>query len=330
VIGFYYLNAQVPSNCIIPTELTSFYDKDVKNIALQRIINQNSSYIDSIDIPYSYQDTIWSGLAAIFNVASIPERDSAFDIYCIHDMSFNNSIYYSIDVGVDLSYGWTGNWQNYNIITGIPSLDTLLLTYGFTVSNFTNILGYHYATLTTNQAINIQPVCDSIVTFSGVTYCNILPHMGDGNSVSYSKIGDEKTYQFEIAWGDCLSGCVCSRSYNFKVYDNCSVEYIGTYHSWCGYPSPPPVYCNITTKVEKNNFPVQFKAYPNPTQEYINIKSNYNNIDFKIISVFGQIVKTGKLSNNRISLKNISRGLYILSLHSENNNNVEFIKIIKQ
>ncbi|NOY49046.1 MAG: T9SS type A sorting domain-containing protein [Chlorobi bacterium] len=330
VIGLINLNAQIPSSCIIPSELKSSYDKDVKHLALQRIISQDSPYMDSIDIPFSYQDTIWSGLAAIFNVSSIPERDSAFDIYCIHEESTNNTIYNYIEVGVDLSYDWTHNWQNYNIVTGIPSLDTLLLTYGFSVYDFTSVLGYHYAILSTDQTINIQPVCDSIKTYSGVTYSIKVSYTFDGNTISYNKTGDERTYQFEIAWGDCPSGCICYHTYNFKVYDNCSVEYLGTSHYNIGYPFPLPVNCNITTKVENNNFPVQFKAYPNPAQGFINIDANYNNIEFEIINIFGQIIKTGTLSNHIISLENIDKGLYILALYPENDNAIEFIKIIKQ
>jgi len=279
------LNAQIPSNCTMPDELKDNYNRDIKHIALQRIIEQNSTYIDSIDIPYIYQDTIWNSLAAVFNVANIPERDSTFDIYCIHDVSVNSPFYNYIylEVGVDLSYSWTSNWQNLNIITGIPSLDTLLLTYGFSVEYFTSILGYNYATLTTDQIINRQPVIDSINTFNGVTYCTSLPYEMDGNRITYNKIGNDKTFMFELAWGDCPSGCMCRHSYNFKVYDNCSVEYLGTSHSCFSYPFPNPTNCNITTKVENKSFS-HFNAYPNPVTKFINIDAKCSSkIEYKII-----------------------------------------------
>ena len=105
--------AQIPSSCMVPFALQTHYDADVKHLALKRIYYQNSPYKDSITVPQNYQDTIWQGLAAIFNLTSVIQRDSVFDKYCIHqDVSYfvNHQIY----VGVDLAYSWTQQWQNLN------------------------------------------------------------------------------------------------------------------------------------------------------------------------------------------------------------------------
>src|ERR1035437_4640516 len=76
--------AQIPSSCIAPPVLQTHYDADIKHLALKRIFNQNSPYKDSIKVPQNYQDTISQGLAAIFNLTSVIQRDSVFDNYCIH------------------------------------------------------------------------------------------------------------------------------------------------------------------------------------------------------------------------------------------------------
>jgi hypothetical protein len=125
-------NAQVASGCSIPQPLLTYYDEDVKHLALQRISFSGSPYTDSISIPYSLQDTIWKGLAAIYN-CNRPERDSVFDIYCIHDETNLHEIYHYIYVAVDTTASWFPNWVNNNITTGIPAFDSLLATYGFSI-----------------------------------------------------------------------------------------------------------------------------------------------------------------------------------------------------
>jgi hypothetical protein len=105
--------AQIPSSCIAPPVLQTHYDADIKHLALKRIFNQNSPYKDSIKVPQNYQDTISQGLAAIFNLTSVIQRDSVFDNYCIHqDVSY--FVYHQIYVGVDPAYSWTQQWQNLN------------------------------------------------------------------------------------------------------------------------------------------------------------------------------------------------------------------------
>lgn len=79
--------SQVPSSCSAPSILLSEYDVDVKDLALSRILFLETADTAEINIPTSYQDTIWDGLAAIFNVYSDFQRDSVFDIYCIHNAS---------------------------------------------------------------------------------------------------------------------------------------------------------------------------------------------------------------------------------------------------
>ena len=77
-----------------------------------------------------------------------------------------------------------------------------------------------------------------------------------------------------------------------------------------------------------------FSIYPNPTTDWITIKTNINiDSDITIINVFGEIVYT--ISSNdlidnheRINLENISKGMYILQLI--NNNTIINHRIIVQ
>jgi hypothetical protein len=59
---------QVLSNCNLAPELHDAYNWDVSKMALTRIIETNSIYKDSIEIPEIVKDTLWAGLAALYKV----------------------------------------------------------------------------------------------------------------------------------------------------------------------------------------------------------------------------------------------------------------------
>lgn len=235
---------QNPSSCCTPSVLRTNYDADVKHLAFNRIVDYNIPYKDSVEIPQIWQDTIWGGLSAIFNLINVPERDTVFDLYCIHQ--YPSSLNHQIYVSVDTSYGWTQNWQSLNTTTGISALDSLLAEYGFTITAFSYFAG-NIATLTTNQNINVQPICDSIETFVGVNFSEPKPYIGDGDHIKYYKVGNEKYYEFSIGWGDCASGCTERRFYTFKVYSDCSVKFMGSTGSISAFPVP--LNCNITSSI---------------------------------------------------------------------------------
>lgn len=327
---FHTVNSQVPSSCNIPSTLQTNYDADIKHLALLRIFSQNSSFQDSIDVSLSYQDTIWQGMAAIFNLTTITDRDSVFDNYCIHHES-SNFIFSKIYVSVDTTYNWTQSWQNLNTITGIASLDSLLSKYGFTVTNFSSF-GSNYATLTTNQNINVLPLCDSIETFSGVIYAEPNASVGFGNTITYNKVGNERFYNFTVGYGDCLSGCTSTHTFKFKVYNNCSVDYLGIFDNTALWDVLPiPVNCNITTNIKKKINVTDFMIYPNPTQDFINMEvNNLQSTYYQIINPYGQIIQEGEFKNKtKVSFLNLTSGIYLIKLYNQMNNGYVYYKLVK-
>lgn len=330
IISLPHVNAQITSSCIPPAILQTNYDSDVKHLALKRIYELNSPYKDTIDIPQNYQDTIWQGLAAIYNLTTVLQRDSVFDNYCIHqEPSYvvNRSIY----VGVDLAYSWTAQWQSLNTTTGIIALDNLLSTYGFTVTAFSTF-GGDYATLTTTQDINVTPLCDSLETFGGVIYSEPNYPAGYGNEIVYNKTLNARFYDFTVGYGDCPAGCTGKHTFKFKVYDDCSVDYLGVTDLIDPTSSIPlPVNCYITTGLGHTKNLSGFKIYPNPAENFLNVKKNdlsYSN--YTISNLHGKILQNGNLfENTNISIENLESGLYLISFYNPSNKmsvNYKFIK----
>lgn len=75
----------------------------------------------------------------------------------------------------------------------------------------------------------------------------------------------------------------------------------------------------------------EFSIYPNPAKDvlFINLKSAESNVNAEIQSVDGRIVLRENLNSgvNRLSTSNLSSGIYLVTLRSENNVTTEKIRI---
>lgn len=202
--------AQVVSDCTTPAVLYSVYKEDVASLAIERMFECKSGDTNQIVIPQPWMDTIWRGLSGIFNAKEIPERDSVFDLFCIHE--YDTLVCQGIIVGVDPGFVWTQNWANLQTITGIATLDSLLSTCGFKVIDFNNS---NFAFLVTDQIINIFPLLDSLKTFEGITDATPGGNYGSGSKIEYSISGNQQSFGFILGWMDCPAGCIYSYTWNF-------------------------------------------------------------------------------------------------------------------
>lgn len=317
LIGIQFLSAQVPSNCNVNPILQDYYDVDVKYLALKRIYDLQAPEMDSIVIPQSYQDTIFEAMAAVFNLTNHSARDTVFDLYCIHQYLYNY-ISYNIVVRLDSSCTWLSQWQNLITTTGVPDLDTLLSTYGFTVTDFLPQL--NLATLTTNLTLNVSPVCDSIETFMGVKYAdfNCLP--GDGDWIGYSRSGNGTFLSFGIGYGDCPAGCTGKKEFRFQVFDDCSVLYLGSeFFPAPGFSFPAPVNCNISMGMNNPEAGGWIQVFPNPVRDFLKIRTDHNErMEYEIFNSSGQSVFSGQLTTEAdISTKHMAPGIYFVKFSGD-------------
>ncbi len=68
-------------------------------------------------------------------------------------------------------------------------------------------------------------------------------------------------------------------------------------------------------------------VYPNPTADYINIKSTSRVISVNVIDVSGKSVASKKSADNQIDVRNLTKGTYIINVETENGTETKkFIK----
>lgn len=84
----------------------------------------------------------------------------------------------------------------------------------------------------------------------------------------------------------------------------------------------PPTQLNFTTSlgVDDKNFVDELVVYPNPVQDVLKIANanNLSNASFSIVDILGKTaVQSKALNNEAIDVSNLSSGVYILSVSSE-------------
>lgn len=327
------VNAQLPSSCTVPDVLRIYYEPDVKSMALKWLFATKSPDTALIDIPQWSQDTVWSGLAAIFNRCDLPSADSVFNKYCVHAWLdiWESLIFRGIVVDIDTQYEWTHNWLNYQITTGITALDTMMTKYGFQVSNVYNWSNTPPTiSLYTNQYINAMALCDSLRSFDGILSAN--PNGLGGSwttpcTFDFSDTSGIKYYQIIFS-----EGGIGGYSWEFSVDTGCSTELLGS--GFFGYYDslPEPANCNILN-ISNYIIPNQeMKIYPNPSFDFVTIEtSDFQNIGhLSIFNLNGQEVITCQIIKNtcKIDISHLSSGIYFVKL--TNDRKVEVGKIIKE
>jgi len=319
------LHAQVPSDCTVPQMLSNVYERDIKNMAVRRMFEVQSADTAFVNIPQAWIDTVAEGLAAILNATSIPQRDSIFNLYCVHDHTTLMEIYNGILVQVDTSFSWTQAWQNLVAVTGNPAVDALVMNYDLTIAQFYNWSFGNFALIHTDSLWNIYALMDSLEMVGGILYAEPDAIIGAAGKIIFNQAGGERYYDFYFEFNDCFDGCDNYRDWKYKVNADCSVEYLG-FEDWGAFgisPLPVPSDCNIFTSVTENTNELKFRVFPTPSGDVVTIRWNKeftNPVDFILFDVSGREVKrTGNIIGTefKIDISELPSSSYVFKIYQK-------------
>jgi hypothetical protein len=324
VAGFNILQGQpIPASCDPLPELIADYTWDVRNLTLRRMWELNSPDTALVSIPMQWQDTVMGGLAAISNAFLLPERDSVFNLYCVHDLApAGIFITKEIMVFVDTSYSWTDAWQNLVTITGDPQVDTLVTKYDLEVIDFYNFSFGNMALLATDSLWNVYALIDSLEMIPGVEYGDPNQLIGAAGRIIYNKTGNERFYTFWFQWNDCFDGCDNAHAWKFKVYEDCTVEFLGT-EDWGVFgilPLPAPINCNLLSATAENEYRGNdYAVFPNPVEGELVITSRNENYAQLIVYDFTgkRIVQQSFNKTLSVDFSDFRPGIYLLYFSDE-------------
>ena len=320
------LFAQTPLDCTPSAQLLNNYEWDIANMAIRRMQQTNSPSLSLVTIPQTEKDDIEKGLAAILN-SGLPQADSVFNLYCVHDRTSYVMTWQSMMVWVDTTVAWTAAWQNLTTLTGNSYIDSLVNKYGLSVTGFTNFSFGSIAELSINRFLNLNALLDSIELEPAVSLAEANGLIGLAGKITYDEINSVRYYNFRFEFSDCFDGCDNYREWQFAVNPDCSVNYLGfTEAGFFGIqPLPAPSNCNLFTAVQEN-MELQLGVYPNPASDRIFVEKGEFQ-QFAISDLLGRTVKSGQLeADNFIDIHSLVPGVYLLNIIGDRNLSFKIIK----
>lgn len=309
-------------NCSAPDSIIEKYKDDADQLALRKISKLHLPYEDSVEIPKIVSDSFLNQLIAVYNSVGIPERDTVIDILDIH--TFPDFYLKTVLVAADSNLNWMKQLHNGIIPTGYQALDSIIEKYGLTIDEYetwANWFSWHAVYFKSQINYNIPALAMAFGSLYEVDFSEPISVIGDGNNIEDNLIiigGENYGYDlfYSYGWGDCPAGCTGRRTWWFKTYDDCSVEFVDVY----GGSLP------FTNTQEQTTKPIVIQ--PNPFEDIIWIEGTSDEFEYSISDMNGRNIVKGKSTQKKLSnLEGILPGLYILTI--KEGDSISSHKIIK-
>jgi hypothetical protein len=310
------INAQpVQSYCSGPASLQNQYIDDAWYVAYDFQMHTDSiNMTKTLDIPVNVKDDVLACLLAVYN-ADLPARDTVIQKFNIH--AYKDIDLRQFELYLDTSYAWTKQiLVNNSGGTGNIYMDSLAIRYGFDVEfvqMFPDWVDEFDALvrIKTDEFVNTDYLAEVLANLQGVKFANPYTFGGDGNRIFYTPRDSFAEITFRHGWEDCPAGCVQHRDWLFRVYEDCSVQFMASYGDVLTPVRVIPE-VSFTTKI-----------YPNPTSDQITLEMNGLQGDMLQVQAFGMDgsqllyyilpVNNGAVNQN-LDLSALKSGVYNLTM----------------
>ena len=311
------LGQVVTSSCTAHDSIIQKYTADADRLTVRDSYTNNLPYMDSIVISQTYSDTLLNALIAVYNATSLPARDTVVSMYNIH--SFPNPNINSFAVAADSNLVWMQHLKNGIYPTGNSTVDSLTVLYNLHVwYYFSSISGYDLVHFQSDSNYNVLPLSLLYQSIPGVFFTEPGGWGGDGNNITSTINSDHVELVYSVGWGDCPSGCFARRFFKFKVYYDCSVEFVNSYGSTLPLLAVNDLYESSSIHIS-----------PNPFDSILEFKGIEPNCDYILYNSVGQELFRGQIFENQINaLDWLSTGQYFIQL--KNNGLSATYKLMKK
>lgn len=303
-----YCNAQtIPSSCSAPDSVLQMYRRDAQGLALQRIIRFNSPYADSVLIPDQWTDSILRAMVAVYNATTLPARDSVVTYYKVHSYFYSQALT-THTMLISSAVPWIADIISKTFPTRNDSVNKLMLKYGIhETSYYGPFPGYYRIYFTNDSNCNVRGLDSAWNHIQPMEVDNEI--YGTGPEIFLDTMMDSVVQlRYRYACGDCPSGCTVWRDWVFRVYNDCSVEYLGSKGDKiegmdCIQLLVPPV------------VKAQPTIYPNPFSNQLIVKGINKRTAYVISNALGQVCLSGFAdSNGHINTGSLNAGIYFIKL----------------
>jgi len=229
-VSFFFLSGNVvaqigPYTCDAPNDIKKMYWDDAIYLSNNLIFSDSLSYMDSVDVPPFYLDTVLWALLAVYN-AHLPATDSVIG-YKIHSFALPLN---PITVEETANASWVKQLRLGNIPTGDIAIDSLMEKYSLKPIRRIRATS-RQVDFGTDLPVNPNALAKAFRKLPTVKRAfEHLPVMMHslGKSITAKRHPDYITLTYYLGWGDCPAGCTASHQWVFNVYFDWSVEVVSS------------------------------------------------------------------------------------------------------
>jgi hypothetical protein len=227
----YYHDSIILDSVRLDTFILNNYYHDAKLLYCNEIyqdsthLNRNNPILDTAEIT-----RVLKIIQSIYSINS-PETNIIFNNFKIHtrlSISFN-----SFYIKVQTNQPEIVNLANSKIPTGNQKLDNLISTFGFdSVKTFYGYPDFPWMTLYSRNEYNLIPIVNMFSKIPSIILTDMEKGagIGDGNTITMTRFKNLARVIFSIGDGDCPSGCIYHKYWEFQVSDN-KAKFIKSYEN---------------------------------------------------------------------------------------------------
>lgn len=304
------------SSCEAHDTVIKYYFEDAQKLNISHIFRSNSPYKDSIALNRNITSAYLRALTAIYNATAMPARDSVISLFSIH---IYNPGLHNVIFAADSNLPWMKNLHANLPSTGFNTIDSLMAKHYLKKTYFGAVgsTSLNACTFSSDTTYNTAALAAFLLRIQGVHNADMDLFFGEGNNIEDTVNPNFNWFRYTYGWGDCHNGCMFHKYWQFRVYNDCSVAYGGTY----GYPLDVGI---KTNQIAFDNL----KVYPNPTSSTLYLDMLPEKATISLVNLLGDTIYSRNAPVTSLDLTDWSAGIYFLKIAEEDKQ--RFWKIIKE
>lgn len=305
----------VISSCALNDTAAYRFKDDADRLSIRHAYRSNDAWKDSTSINQQVSNRYLKALIAVNNATLIPARDTVTRWLNIHTISRHPELR-EFFIAADSNLQWIKNLRNNINPCGQQLVDAAILKYGLQKTRFDAlpVLPWHTVYWKSGFNFNGNPLASTIGSLvSGIYMIGGENGFNDGIEILDSLNSDFVELLYCYRWGDCIDGCDYGRYWRFRVYNDCSVAYFGTFGDQL------PVWASAANESLDLS---SVRVYPNPAKDYINVKFNSRELfTFRICNTLGTEIRRSRGEENlhQIDVSGLQPGVYSIELLTAKN-----------
>lgn len=293
----------IPSSCVTTDSIQDLFRPDASRLALRHTNRFAETYKDSVKINPLLRQRYQDALIAVYNATALPVYDSLFNLLNVRTNpvpEMNN-----MNVKASPSLIWMQELYNNVPPTSSPVINNLMqrfnMQYTYLQATLSDVILFHTDTCLNLPAQSPIYISQGAIAASPETGYNDVRNITDSLNAGFILLN------YSYGWGSCNDGCDMRRTWQLKVYNDCSVEYLGA--------TGPSFFLGLKQGQNK-----EVPQIVNPVGHELVIRHLKEPTELSLMSGDGRVIlKTLIQADETIKVpETVSAGLYFLKIEGLN------------